>query len=120
MHVTAPAALPRPASAANRTCFWARRIVRSGSPRCGGRPAEMDLSDINEAICESREIAVRPGRQIEVLIMTVRLASAWLVVFCVAGGSVRAQDAGTDDVQQGHRLATLICSACHVAAPDQP
>jgi mono/diheme cytochrome c family protein len=52
--------------------------------------------------------------------MTVRLASAWLVAFCVAGGSARAQDAGTDDVQQDHRLATLVCSACHVAAPDQP
>jgi mono/diheme cytochrome c family protein len=23
-------------------------------------------------------------------------------------------------VQQGHRLANLICSNCHIAAPDQP
>jgi mono/diheme cytochrome c family protein len=57
---------------------------------------------------------------IEVLIMTVRFVSAWLVAFCAVGGSARAQDTGTDDVQQGHRLATLVCSACHVAAADQP
>jgi hypothetical protein len=52
--------------------------------------------------------------------MTMRFVSAWLLAFCVVGGSARAQDAGTDDVQQGHRLATLVCSAYHVAAADQP
>jgi cytochrome c len=54
--------------------------------------------------------------------MTVRFASAfalaWFTV-CVVG-SARAQEAGTDEVQEGHRLATLICAACHVAARDQP
>jgi mono/diheme cytochrome c family protein len=27
--------------------------------------------------------------------------------------------AAPNDVQQGHRLARLVCAACHVAAPDQ-
>ena len=33
-----------------------------------------------------------------------------------------SQDAtlNTADVQKGHFLATMICSICHVAAPDQP
>lgn len=51
--------------------------------------------------------------------MTLRFASAWLVAFGVAGGTALAQEPGADDVQQGHHLATLICSPCHVAAPDQ-
>jgi mono/diheme cytochrome c family protein len=34
----------------------------------------------------------------------------------VLGGAAGAQE---DDVAKGHHLATLICSACHVAAPDQ-
>jgi mono/diheme cytochrome c family protein len=34
----------------------------------------------------------------------------------VLGGPAAAQE---DDVAKGHHLATLICSACHVAAPDQ-
>jgi mono/diheme cytochrome c family protein len=43
------------------------------------------------------------------------------VVSCLAlavlvGGAASAQQ---DEVARGHRLATLICSACHVAAPDQ-
>jgi mono/diheme cytochrome c family protein len=51
------------------------------------------------------------------------IAQAFLVscvVSCVAlgvvGGPAAAQE---DEVAQGHHLATLICSACHVAAPDQ-
>jgi mono/diheme cytochrome c family protein len=51
--------------------------------------------------------------------MTFRVASALLVAFGVADGSAWAQEAA-DEVQQGHHLATLICSPCHVAAPDQP
>jgi mono/diheme cytochrome c family protein len=50
--------------------------------------------------------------------MTLRRASAWLVVFAAIVGRAAAQEA--DDVAQGHHLATLICSACHVAARDQP
>jgi mono/diheme cytochrome c family protein len=43
------------------------------------------------------------------------------LVSCLAlalafGGMASAQE---DEVAQGHHLATLICSACHVAAPDQ-
>jgi hypothetical protein len=34
----------------------------------------------------------------------------------VLGGPAAAQE---NEVEQGHHLATLICSACHVAAPDQ-
>jgi mono/diheme cytochrome c family protein len=52
--------------------------------------------------------------------MTIRVASAWLVAFGVVAGSAWAQEAGTDDVQQGHRLAILICANCHIAAKDQP
>jgi mono/diheme cytochrome c family protein len=54
--------------------------------------------------------------------MTVRfavIASACLVsclALGVLGGAAGAQE---DDVAKGHHLATLICSACHVAAPDQ-
>jgi cytochrome c1 len=51
--------------------------------------------------------------------MTIRVASALLVAFGVAGGSASAQEA-PDEVEQGHHLATLICSPCHVAASDQP
>jgi mono/diheme cytochrome c family protein len=42
------------------------------------------------------------------------------VVSCLAlvlvGGMASAQE---DEVARGHHLATLICAACHVAAPDQ-
>ncbi len=41
-----------------------------------------------------------------------------LVLAFVLGGVAAAQE-GKDEVAQGHHLATLICSACHVAAPDQ-
>jgi mono/diheme cytochrome c family protein len=47
------------------------------------------------------------------------------LVWCLAlafvlGGAAAAQEGKVEDeVAQGHHLATLICSACHVAAPDQ-
>ena len=50
--------------------------------------------------------------------MTLRRGSAWLFAFVFAAGPALAQQA--DDVAQGHHLATLICSACHLAALDQP
>ena len=60
-----------------------------------------------------------PGENMsEAFFMTLRRGSAWLVVFVFAAGLALAQEA--DDVAQGHHLATLICSACHLAAPDQP
>jgi mono/diheme cytochrome c family protein len=47
------------------------------------------------------------------------LAFALLAVIVV--DSSRAEDAaGADDVQEGHRLAVLVCSSCHVVARDQP
>jgi mono/diheme cytochrome c family protein len=54
--------------------------------------------------------------------MTVRFAAIApaCLVSCLAlgvlGGAAGAQE---EDVAKGHHLATLICSACHVAAPDQ-
>jgi len=36
----------------------------------------------------------------------------------VVAGHATAQE--IDDVAQGHHLATIICSACHIAARDQP
>jgi mono/diheme cytochrome c family protein len=60
----------------------------------------------------------------------VRCLGIWrLGIWClglavVLGGAVSAQEnkvgnKGEDEVARGHHLATLICSACHVAAPDQ-
>ena len=58
--------------------------------------------------------------------MTVRFAAiapACLVSFvlsCLALGAPSGPAAAQeDDVAKGHHLATLICSACHVAAADQ-
>jgi hypothetical protein len=59
--------------------------------------------------------------------MSVRLAvvaPAYLVcclgLASVLGGMVSAQENKVEDeVARGHHLATLIYSACHVAAPDQ-
>jgi mono/diheme cytochrome c family protein len=81
------------------------------------------LTDINE--CDGQAANMHAGATItEVRFMTLRIASAftlaWFSVCGVVVGSARAQDAATNDVQEGHRLATLICSACHVAARDQP
>ncbi len=45
------------------------------------------------------------------------IPSAGLIALGLFAGPARAQQA--DDVQQGHRLAIIICSYCHVAAADQ-
>ncbi len=52
--------------------------------------------------------------------MILRCAPAWLTALVIAAVPALAQEADSDDVAQGHHLATLICSACHVAASDQP
>jgi mono/diheme cytochrome c family protein len=53
--------------------------------------------------------------------MTIRIAGIYLLAFGVVLGSARAQEGSVaDDVQQGHRLAIIICSNCHIAARDQP
>ena len=89
-------------------------IARLGSaaaipPVQPGVPAEMRVGTI----------AVKP-KTVGVFSMAIRIASAWLIAFGVVAGSAWAQEAGTDDVQQGHRLAILICANCHIAAKDQP
>jgi mono/diheme cytochrome c family protein len=47
------------------------------------------------------------------VIASAALVASLAFILC---GPASAQE---DDVAKGHRLATLICSACHVAAPDQ-
>ncbi len=45
-----------------------------------------------------------------------------LISLAALTGVASSQDVGgaADDVQQGHHLAIVICSNCHVAASDQP
>jgi mono/diheme cytochrome c family protein len=51
--------------------------------------------------------------------LVLRLVSC-LALSILIGGAASAQEGKVEDeVARGHRLATLICSACHVAAPDQ-
>jgi hypothetical protein len=53
--------------------------------------------------------------------MRIRIALIWFVALGVVAGSAWAQDASvTEDVREGHRLAIIICSNCHIAAHDQP
>ena len=55
--------------------------------------------------------------------MKIRLV-AGLGAFAIAAGAAWTaspqQAAPTDDAQEGHKLAVIICSNCHVAASDQP
>lgn len=72
--------------------------------------------------CHSRS-ALRPGRwqRFSTSARTVSATLISLVALGVLTGAACSQDAGTaDDVQQGHHLAIIICSNCHVAASDQP
>jgi mono/diheme cytochrome c family protein len=57
----------------------------------------------------ARLAAIAPARFVSCLALSLALAF-------VVGGPASAQE---DEVAQGHHLATLICSACHVAAADQ-
>src|SRR6202035_405476 len=50
--------------------------------------------------------------------MIMRIASA-VIGFGVLAGTAWSQEPTTNDVQQGHRSANLICSNCHVASSDQ-
>jgi len=55
-----------------------------------------------------------------VLPMTIRIPSAFLVIFTTLSTATWSQEASvSDEIQQGHRLASLICANCHVASPDQ-
>lgn len=50
----------------------------------------------------------------------MRTLSALLVMLWMGHSAAFAQAAAnTDDVSKGHYLAVMICSICHVAAPDQ-
>jgi mono/diheme cytochrome c family protein len=51
--------------------------------------------------------------------MKRHVVPAFLLALAVGTNAACAQD-GDDDVQNGHRLANLICSNCHVASSDQP
>lgn len=50
----------------------------------------------------------------------MRIASTLLVVVLMSASSAWGQDGNaTDDVRKGHHLAILLCTGCHVVAPDQ-
>jgi mono/diheme cytochrome c family protein len=51
--------------------------------------------------------------------MMIRMAPAIVVLSVLASSAWSQETAPADDVQQGHRLANLICSNCHVASSDQ-
>lgn len=51
----------------------------------------------------------------------MRIASKLLVALCFSTCSALGQEVNpADDLRQGHQLAALLCSSCHLAAPDQP
>jgi cytochrome c1 len=50
--------------------------------------------------------------------MRIRIAPVWLVAFSIVASSAWSQDAA-DDVKEGHRVALLVCYACHVVERDQ-
>src|SRR5271166_5438135 len=53
--------------------------------------------------------------------MKIRMTLALLAALGVYAGRALAIDAGVaKDVQQGHRLAVIICANCHLVASDQP
>src|SRR5271168_2818704 len=52
---------------------------------------------------------------------SMRTASISLLAFSMIGGSAHCQAVGTaDEVSKGRHLATMLCTTCHVVAPDQP
>ena len=51
----------------------------------------------------------------------MRTASISLLAFSMIGGSAHCQAVGTaDEVSNGRHLAIMLCTTCHVVAPDQP
>jgi mono/diheme cytochrome c family protein len=55
------------------------------------------------------------------LARAVRTASTSFLVFLIVGSSAWGQATGaTDDVGKGQHLAIMLCTSCHVVAPDQP
>ncbi len=57
----------------------------------------------------------------EILAVTMRTVSAWVVVFWMAVCPAWCQESNTtEEVRKGHHLATMLCAECHIAALDQP
>jgi hypothetical protein len=57
---------------------------------------------------------------IEATFMKIKSAPAWLVALGVIASPAWAQNPqGANDVQEGHRLANIICSNCHKVSQDQ-
>ncbi len=52
--------------------------------------------------------------------LLMRRTSTWLIALWIGVCSASGQEAtSADDVRKGHQLAIMVCSFCHVAAPDQ-
>ena len=55
--------------------------------------------------------------------MNIVLISCWLFALGIFAGIARAEEADVsvtnNEVREGHRVAILICSNCHVVAHDQ-
>ena len=50
----------------------------------------------------------------------IRVSPTMLAIFTIFATAAWSQEAGiAEDLQQGHSLAKIICSNCHVASPDQ-
>lgn len=56
-----------------------------------------------------------------ILAAIMRTASILFFIFWMAGCSAWGQAVSTsDDVRKGHHLALMLCTTCHIVAPDQP
>jgi mono/diheme cytochrome c family protein len=50
----------------------------------------------------------------------IRVSPTTFAIFTIFATAAWSQEVGiAKDLQQGHRLAKIICSNCHVASPDQ-
>jgi mono/diheme cytochrome c family protein len=103
-----------------------RFLFSGGGENTGLRPASQgachamvfaELTRINGYRVRSCQLGSRADY--EVHSMKARFAVVACFVSCLALGGAAPASAQEDAVAQGHHLATLICSACHVAAPDQ-
>ena len=66
-------------------------------------------------------IALRGCLHEEIVAVTMRTGSPWVLVFWMAVCPAWCQQSNTtDEVHKGHHLATMLCAGCHIAALDQP
>jgi len=50
----------------------------------------------------------------------MRIGRILMAAWCLTSGLASGQEIGsTEDIRQGHRLASELCSICHIATPDQ-